>query len=65
MCIRDSVSTVIGCRPYEWIARNERKPIVVSGFEPLDMLQSIVMLLHQLKAGEARDVYKRQPLSFG
>ena len=29
------VSTVIGCRPYEWIARNEGKPIVVSGFEPL------------------------------
>src|SRR6202011_716112 len=43
------VSTVIGCRPYEWIAQNERKPIVVSGFEPLDMLQSIVMLLQQLK----------------
>ena len=34
------VSTVIGCRPYEWIAKNEGKPIVVSGFEPLDMLQS-------------------------
>jgi hydrogenase expression/formation protein HypD len=55
------VSTVIGCRPYEWIARNERKPIVVSGFEPLDMLQSIVMLLRQLKAGEAKveNQYKR------
>ncbi|MGH9564816.1 MAG: hydrogenase formation protein HypD [Candidatus Angelobacter sp.] len=48
------VSTVIGCRPYEWIARNERKPIVVSGFEPLDMLQSTVMILRQLRAGEAR-----------
>src|SRR6201987_1767041 len=48
------VSTVIGCRPYEWIVKNEHKPIVVSGFEPLDMLQSIVMLLHQLKKGEAR-----------
>jgi hydrogenase expression/formation protein HypD len=48
------VSTVIGCRPYEWIARNEHKPIVVSGFEPLDMLQSIVMLLRQLGAGEAK-----------
>jgi len=55
------VSTVIGCRPYEWIAHNERKPIVVSGFEPLDMLQSIVMLLHQLRAGEAKveNQYKR------
>ena len=48
------VSTVIGCRPYEWIARNEGKPIVVSGFEPLDILQSIVMLLRQLQNGEAR-----------
>jgi hydrogenase expression/formation protein HypD len=55
------VSTVIGCRPYEWIAANERKPIVVSGFEPLDMLQSIVMLLRQLKLGEAKveNQYKR------
>lgn len=48
------VSTVIGCRPYEWIARNEHKPIVVSGFEPLDILQSIVMILEQLNAGEAK-----------
>jgi hydrogenase expression/formation protein HypD len=55
------VSTVIGCRPYEWIAANEKKPIVVSGFEPLDILQSIVMLLRQLKNGEARveNQYKR------
>jgi hydrogenase expression/formation protein HypD len=55
------VSTVIGCRPYEWIAQNEHKPIVVSGFEPLDMLQSIVMLLRQLNAGECKveNQYKR------
>ncbi len=55
------VSTVIGCRPYEWIARNEGKPVVTSGFEPLDLLQSIVMLLRQLKVGEARveNQYKR------
>jgi hydrogenase expression/formation protein HypD len=43
------VSTVIGCRPYEWIARDEKRPIVVSGFEPLDLLQAIVMLLRQIK----------------
>jgi hydrogenase expression/formation protein HypD len=43
------VSTVIGCRPYGWIASSEGKPIVVSGFEPLDVLQSIVMILRQLK----------------
>ena len=55
------VSTVIGCRPYEWIARNEGKPIVVSGFEPVDVLQSIVMILRQLAAGEAKveNQYKR------
>jgi len=55
------VSTVIGCRPYEWIAQDQDKPIVVSGFEPLDMLQSIVMLLRQLKGREAKveNQYKR------
>lgn len=55
------VSTVIGCRPYEWIAANENKPVVVSGFEPLDILQSIVMILRQLNAGRAdvENQYKR------
>jgi hydrogenase expression/formation protein HypD len=55
------VSTVIGCRPYEWIAKDAGKPIAVSGFEPLDMLQSIVMLLQQLRKGEAKveNQYKR------
>ncbi len=55
------VSTVIGCRPYEWVARNEGKPIVVSGFEPLDLLQSIAMILAQLQKGEAKveNQYKR------
>lgn len=48
------VSTVIGCRPYEWIAKNEGKPIVVSGFEPVDVLQAIVMLLRQLDHGQAK-----------
>jgi hydrogenase expression/formation protein HypD len=48
------VSTVIGCRPYEWIARNEGKPIVVSGFEPADLLQSIVMILRQLRDRETK-----------
>jgi hydrogenase expression/formation protein HypD len=55
------VSTVIGCEPYEWVARKEGKPIVVSGFEPVDILQTIVMLLQQLQAGEAKvdNQYKR------
>ena len=55
------VSTVIGCRSYEWIAKDKGKPIVISGFEPLDILQAIVMLLRQMKAGEAKveNQYKR------
>jgi len=55
------VSTVIGCRPYEWIAKDEGKPIVVSGFEPLDLLQAVVMLLRQMKEGrtEVENQYKR------
>jgi hydrogenase expression/formation protein HypD len=47
------VSTVIGCRPYGWIASDEGRPIVISGFEPLDLLQSIVMLLRQLNEHRA------------
>ncbi len=55
------VSTVIGCRPYGWIASNENKPIAVSGFEPLDVLQSILMLLRQLADGRSivENQYKR------
>jgi hydrogenase expression/formation protein HypD len=55
------VSTVIGCRPYEWIAKDDGKPIVVSGFEPLDLLQAVVMLLRQMKEGrtEVENQYKR------
>ena len=43
------VTTVIGCEPYEWVARDYKRPLVVSGFEPLDILQSVEMLLVQLK----------------
>lgn len=48
------VSTVIGCRAYEFICRDYGKPLVTSGFEPLDVLQSIVMILRQLEEGSAR-----------
>src|SRR2546425_10435462 len=47
------VSTVIGCRPYEFIARDYGKPVVVAGFEPLDILQSIYLLMLQLADGRA------------
>jgi len=45
------VSTVIGCRPYEFICQHFTKPLVVAGFEPLDILQAIAMLLAQLTQG--------------
>jgi len=47
------VSTVIGCRPYEFIARAYHKPIVVACFEPLDILQAIYMILKQIAEGRA------------
>ena len=43
------VSMVIGTAPYEFIASFYKKPMVVAGFEPLDILQSIWMLLKQIK----------------
>ncbi|MFN8162209.1 MAG: hydrogenase formation protein HypD [Solirubrobacterales bacterium] len=47
------VSTVIGTRPYEFIPREHGKPVVVSGFEPLDVLSSIEMLLDALASGRS------------
>jgi len=47
------VSTVTGCRPYEFVAREYGKPVVISGFEPLDLLESILRILRQLARGEA------------
>ncbi|HEU5107519.1 MAG TPA: hydrogenase formation protein HypD [Micromonosporaceae bacterium] len=55
------VSTVIGCRPYEFIAADYGKPIVVAGFDPLDILQSIYRLMLQSKEGrsEVENQYSR------
>jgi len=55
------VSTVIGARPYEFIPADYGKPIVVSGFEPLDVLQGLHMILRQLVEGrcEVENQYKR------
>jgi len=47
------VSMVIGAAPYEFIADHYKKPMVVAGFEPLDILQSIWMVLKQIKEGRA------------
>lgn len=47
------LSTVIGAKPYRWIAEEYRKPVVIAGFEPLDLLQAILMLVKQLREGRA------------
>jgi hydrogenase expression/formation protein HypD len=47
------VSTVIGTRPYEFVPREYGKPLVVSGFEPLDILQSVFMIVKQIIEGRA------------
>ena len=48
------VSTVIGTRPYRFIAREWGKPLVVAGFEPLDVLQAAYMILRQLAEGRCQ-----------
>ena len=55
------VSTVIGCRPYDFIAREYGKPLVCAGFEPLDILQSVYQLMIQLSEGrsEVENQYSR------
>jgi hydrogenase expression/formation protein HypD len=47
------VSTVIGTRPYEFVPREYGKPVAVAGFEPLDVLQSIYMIVKQIVEGRA------------
>lgn len=48
------VCTVMGYRQYEDLVREFRVPIVVGGFEPVDLLEAILMLVKQLEKGEAR-----------
>ncbi|HJV60089.1 MAG TPA: hydrogenase formation protein HypD [Albitalea sp.] len=47
------VSIVIGSQPYEHFAEEYRKPVVIAGFEPLDVMQSILMLVRQVNEGRA------------
>jgi hydrogenase expression/formation protein HypD len=47
------VCTVMGLAEYELIARRYRVPIVVTGFEPLDILQGVLMCVRQLESGRA------------
>ena len=55
------VSTVVGTRPYRFIPEVYGKPIVVAGFEPLDILASVHMLLAQIRQGrcEVENQYSR------
>ncbi len=55
------VCTVVGTRPFAFIPARHGRPLVVSGFEPLDVLQSIQMLLAQLAQGrcEVENQYAR------
>jgi hydrogenase expression/formation protein HypD len=55
------VSTVIGCSSYGFIAEEFGRPLVVSGFEPLDIMQSILMIVRQMNKGrsEVENQYTR------
>jgi hydrogenase expression/formation protein HypD len=55
------VSTIVGGRPFEFIPIDYEKPVVIAGFEPLDILQAIAMILRQLENGrcEVENQYTR------
>jgi len=61
------VSMVIGTGPYDFIARHYCKPIVIAGFEPLDLLHALWMVLKQLAEGrcEVENQYARIVLERG
>ncbi len=48
------VCTVVGTAEYESLVRDHRIPIVITGFEPIDLLEGILLAVRQLEAGEAR-----------
>ncbi len=55
------VCTVVGAKPFEFIPRDYGTPLVVSGFEPLDLLQSVLQIVQQLGEGrcEVENQYSR------
>ncbi len=55
------VCTIVGGRPFEFIPADYRKPVVIAGFVPLDVLQAILMILRQLGDGrcEVENEYTR------
>jgi hydrogenase expression/formation protein HypD len=52
---------VIGMRPYEFVARDYGKPVVIAGFEPLDIIQTVQMIVKQIseKRAEVENQYSR------
>ena len=48
------VCTVMGYEEYEGLVRDFRVPIVIGGFEPVDLLEAVLMLVRQLEKGEAK-----------
>ncbi len=48
------VSVIIGTKPYEFISKDFLVPGVVTGFEPLDILQGLLMLLQQKARGQSK-----------
>ncbi len=46
------VSTIIGSRPYEFLAEKYGKSCVIAGFEPLDVLEAVKMLIEQIRIGK-------------
>lgn len=61
------VSTIIGVEPYRFLAEKYGIPGVITGFEPLDVLQGIAMLMRQLHEGRAEieNAYARGVMSEG
>ena len=55
------VSTVIGSEPYSFFAEEFAKPVVIAGFEPLDVMQAVLMLVRQVNDGrhEVENQYGR------
>ncbi len=55
------VSTIIGSRPYEQFTEQYQKPVVIAGFEPLDVMQSALMLIRQINENrhEVENEYTR------
>lgn len=47
------VSVIIGSQPYEYFAEEFQKPVVIAGFEPLDVMQAILMLIRQVNSKRA------------